>query len=472
MAKNSCAANNRHEIMKKQRKEIDMISELPDELLIRILSLLPDADATRSRILSNRWKHLWAFLPNLHFVMPPFIEQVNKFNDSVDQILALRIGFPIRKLFLQCSYDGDNYRFNNSFSIVSRYKVDCRVYNWFSIVSQCKVEEIEYRFLADDTYDVKFHWNLSITFNTLTKLTLKGVVLGAPIDEIPFPCLKTLILQCTEHYDTHWLMSLISRCPVLEELCLDWPRLTCKAGIVKLCSRSMRRLTIKRSKFKDQELVIDAPKLEYLHLFACFFRKYTLMSPTSVVEAYISYSQYHNVIKLLRCIPSTKILTLTRESLFTLGARRSKNMPMFPNLVELEIPWVLNLFLILLSNMPNLEYLTFSDGHLPFGMNWDPTMEEASACLRFKLKEIFVVSYVKREEFAILSYLLKHANNLEKLTIGKVDPERRGSWLNIHRASKSCRIEFVVIGCSLGAKPSRSFCFVPCICRTLSPSSI
>ncbi|XP_071740595.1 putative F-box/FBD/LRR-repeat protein At2g05300 [Rutidosis leptorrhynchoides] len=71
---------------------IDMISQLPDELLIRILSLLPAADVTRSRILSNRWKHLWAFLPNLHFVMPKFKEHANKFYDTVHQVLALRGG--------------------------------------------------------------------------------------------------------------------------------------------------------------------------------------------------------------------------------------------------------------------------------------------------------------------------------------------------------------------------------------------
>ncbi|XP_071740597.1 F-box/FBD/LRR-repeat protein At1g78750-like [Rutidosis leptorrhynchoides] len=398
MTKTSSAANSCHEIMKKQQKGIDMISQLPDELLIRILYLLPAADVTRSRILSNRWKHLWAFLPNLHFVMPPFKEQVNKFNDSVDQILALRSGLPFKSFFF------------NTLMVAMIIVLIIGLVLFLGI----KVS-------ADDTYDVKFNWDLSITFNTLTKLTLKGVVLVAPIDEIPFPCLKILNLQCTEHFDTRSLMNLISRCPVLEELCLDWPGLTDKSGVVKLCSRSMRRLTLMRSEFNDEELVIDAPKLEYFHFFACYFRKYTLMSPTSLVEAYISNKRNHNIIQLLSCVSFTKILTLTSQSLWDYGTTLGINLPMFPNLVELEIPWEL----------------------LPSITEWNLQMEQPPACLRFKLKEIFLVSYVKPEEIAIISYLMKHANNLEKLTIGNVDPDRREPWLNIHRATKSCRIEFV-----------------------------
>ncbi|XP_071740592.1 F-box protein At1g19070-like [Rutidosis leptorrhynchoides] len=145
-----------------------MISQLPDELLIQILSLLPDADATRSRILSCRWKHLWAFLPNLHIVMPQFKEEANKFNDSVDRILALRADLPIQKFFLQCSYYGSGaYRVNN----------------WLRIVNQCKVEELKFRF-----YDT-IYWDLFRT-DTLIKFTIEGSgVLVIPEVETLFPCL-------------------------------------------------------------------------------------------------------------------------------------------------------------------------------------------------------------------------------------------------------------------------------------------
>ncbi|XP_071737083.1 F-box protein At3g62430-like isoform X2 [Rutidosis leptorrhynchoides] len=216
---------------------------------------------------------------------------------------------------------------------------------------------------------------LMIGFVLFLRVKLKklstGVALVIPKVGIPFPCLKKLNLQFTQHHYKHSLTKLISRCPVLEELCLDRPGLTCKSRIIKLRSRSMRRLTIERCEFKDQKLVIDAPKLEYFHFFACYFRKYTLKSTTSLVEAYISKARYHSIVKLLRCVSFTKILTLTRESLMALGTMWGITLPMFPNLVKLEVPWLETLLLILLQNMPNLEYLTFSDEYLPFIMGYN-----------------------------------------------------------------------------------------------------
>ncbi|XP_071740591.1 putative F-box/FBD/LRR-repeat protein At1g16940 [Rutidosis leptorrhynchoides] len=398
MGKHSEAVNNSaHKTMEKQKKGIDIISQLPDELLIKILSLLPAADVTRSRILSNRWKHLWAFLPNLHIVIPHSKGRANKLNDSVDQILALRLTF--QKFLLQCSHGNDANH----------------VKNWLRIVTQCKVEEFEFR----------------------------SAVLLKPEVEILFPCLKKMNLQCMEFVDENLLMDLISRCPVLEELCLDKLRLTCKSHMVKISSLSMRRLTIKESDFKNQELVIDIPKLEYLHLKSCYFRSYTLVNPASLVEAKISDSSNY-LIQLLRFVSSTKIMTLTRKSLLALGGIQNINLPMFPNLVKLEIVGEWNPLLNLLNNMPNLECLSFPNGLLSYISEWNPPNEDqAPPCVRFKLKEIFIVPNLTLQERAVLSYLLKHANILEKLTVGEDYSFNHEQWFNMQCISKSCRIEFV-----------------------------
>ncbi|XP_071740596.1 F-box/LRR-repeat protein At5g35995-like [Rutidosis leptorrhynchoides] len=195
MAKHSSAANNCHVITKKQRIETDIISQLPDDLLIRILSLLPAADATRSLFLSNWWKHLYAFHPNLHLVMPEFEEQANKYIDSVEQTLALGGGTPIRKLFLQSDYPYYDYRVNI----------------WLR-----DAEELEFRFY---TFDDTFYQNMfRFCTYTLIKLTLEGSrVWLKPEIKITFPCLKEMNLQCIESFDTKSLMVLLSGCPVLED---------------------------------------------------------------------------------------------------------------------------------------------------------------------------------------------------------------------------------------------------------------
>jgi F-box domain len=45
----------------------DRISDLPNQLLTRILSLLPTEEAVRTCILSKRWINVWASVPILVF---------------------------------------------------------------------------------------------------------------------------------------------------------------------------------------------------------------------------------------------------------------------------------------------------------------------------------------------------------------------------------------------------------------------
>ncbi|XP_048500936.1 F-box/LRR-repeat protein 25 isoform X2 [Beta vulgaris subsp. vulgaris] len=51
----------------KKIRERDRISDLPDEILIHILTLLTLKEATVTGILSKRWRNLWTSCPNLDF---------------------------------------------------------------------------------------------------------------------------------------------------------------------------------------------------------------------------------------------------------------------------------------------------------------------------------------------------------------------------------------------------------------------
>ncbi|KAF8102653.1 hypothetical protein N665_0197s0017 [Sinapis alba] len=45
----------------------DIISHLPDDLLFRILSLVPISDAMHTSLLSKHWKSLWKMMPTLEY---------------------------------------------------------------------------------------------------------------------------------------------------------------------------------------------------------------------------------------------------------------------------------------------------------------------------------------------------------------------------------------------------------------------
>ncbi|KAK1378782.1 hypothetical protein POM88_025526 [Heracleum sosnowskyi] len=47
------------------KEHVDLISTLPDDLLCRIITLLPSKDGIRTSILSSRWKTLMDFVPIL-----------------------------------------------------------------------------------------------------------------------------------------------------------------------------------------------------------------------------------------------------------------------------------------------------------------------------------------------------------------------------------------------------------------------
>ncbi|KAJ8439355.1 hypothetical protein Cgig2_022492 [Carnegiea gigantea] len=47
-------------------KNKDLISSLPDDIVIHILSLLDQKEAVRASALSKRWRHMWALLPDFY----------------------------------------------------------------------------------------------------------------------------------------------------------------------------------------------------------------------------------------------------------------------------------------------------------------------------------------------------------------------------------------------------------------------
>ncbi|XP_076902598.1 F-box/LRR-repeat protein At4g14096-like [Bidens hawaiensis] len=386
----------------------DLISRLHDALLIQILSLIPLPDAQRTRILSKRWKNLWALLPILHLVMPFCwtAEEINRFHDLVDQALDLPGNIPIQRFYLYCSK-------NCSYD---------RVSGWLRKVVQCKVQELELRFPAD-RFAFRLCWDLFKTCTTLVKSDL--------------------------------------RCPVLEELFVERQLLNGlfdNMDTFEVISTSLKTLRISFALCVNENLrvAISAPNLEYLRVLDFMSSHYSLTKPSALTEAHINVEQAYPGPQIVRCLTSVKILTLNHRTLMSLSQFYGVYIPKFPKVVKFVIEikassgW--RVLLVLLNKMPNLEDITFSDGFYPgtharaLNESWNPPAE-VPACLRCKMKEIIIDNQetVSPEQFELIRYLLNSADKLESLTMNArtINTKMREQVLNLYRSSKSCRIQFV-----------------------------
>ncbi|XP_071719331.1 F-box/LRR-repeat protein At3g59190-like [Rutidosis leptorrhynchoides] len=427
----STDADNKIVIKQEEEKE-DFFNKLPDDLLTKIISCIPDArDAKRTSTSSSNIK-------------------VKKFHDSVDKALALRQGMPIQK-FVLCFMDEhcDYSRLNN----------------WLRTLVCCLVQQLELNLVTSSMHGVSARINILKNCNTLIELTLRGkFVLDMPESNgVLFPSLKKLNLHFIVYYSEP-LMKLISQCPVLEELFVEnriesyYERL----NTFKVFSTSLKRLRMSFINIflRNPNVVINAPNLEYIYFSDQNTTKYHIMNPLSLVEAHINVSSH--IFELFTSLSSIKKLILTHQTIreaFTtkhILIREIRVMPLFPNLVKILIgingPWEWDFLMVLLNHMPNLEHITFTHGLLcvdKIFRNYNPPVIKTPppSCLLSNMKEIIILKLkaVTCEEVAFIRYLLNTAKNLEifKMNAPKIGRKRRKEILSFSRGSKCCRVQFV-----------------------------
>ena len=220
--------------------EEDRISQLPDQILQQILSLLDTNQALQTTILSTRWKTLSHTLPDLRFHLSRFAPSNNpktaqplshRFSHFVTRLLSLRDGTaPIRNFHL--SFD-THLLIHADQSFIEKcilYAVNHRVES-LRLHARCR---------PDITLPAAF-----FASTTLRELELRqlGRVICSP-EKLSLPYLKTLFLDgCWfghgDYYD-----------PPLKEPFSGFPEL--------------EKLTLRRCVF--YELVVKAPKLRFLEI--------------------------------------------------------------------------------------------------------------------------------------------------------------------------------------------------------------
>ncbi|XP_071705209.1 F-box/LRR-repeat protein At3g26922-like [Rutidosis leptorrhynchoides] len=130
--------------------EVDRLSNLPDDIINKILSFNDTEHAIRTSILSSRWKNIWKSIPHLSFSydcltsLPKFYDYANlflssrnneielesvklSFNEEVSQdfvkkILNYAFSHNVQKMSIKCLYQIENIEFPLSFFVSQSVK--------------------------------------------------------------------------------------------------------------------------------------------------------------------------------------------------------------------------------------------------------------------------------------------------------------------------------------------------------------
>ncbi|KAK9689144.1 hypothetical protein RND81_09G038100 [Saponaria officinalis] len=389
----------------------DRISNLPNEVLGRILSLLPTKYAVATSILSSSWRNLYQLSSNLDFddslLLNPQMrssapDRHTRFSTFVDQVLV------------KCSR-----------SQISRFRLKSGKHVGYS------------------------HFTLWVLFaltcfSNMTELELtikwrRRYVLQFPNSTCENLVTLKLDSSCMLHgeYNFADIKGILKGCQLLEELVI----IGCDWNGSKLSFRNLllRKLTLDLGLGGILEQLNES--------------KITFNLPSGYNEDIFEDDQYlcDTMLSLIVGVKNCECLYLSGLCLRAL-TRGEFELPVFENLTRLKLhegfgaTWN-DVLLEFLDSSPRLEVLTLVQDD---GRNDDFILGNypVPSCVSSQLKVINLEYYTgSRMEIGMVKYFLKNANLLEQMVIhrSQSNTARETEKLNLMKASEACSISFKIL---------------------------
>ncbi|PWA38527.1 F-box domain, Leucine-rich repeat domain, L domain-like protein [Artemisia annua] len=309
----------------------DRLSNLPDDLIHKILSLVGIKLAVQTSALSPRWRYLWTSLPCLNFSSEDF-RTLTKFSRCVTKVLSCRnnqigissatLSFSFRKKASQESVKRIlNYTFSHN------------------------VKQLTVSFLPDKSA-IEFPLSL-FSSQSLEHLTIAGYRSASSViltSTWGLTSLTTLHIESvTFNYE---VTGIFSKCANLKKLVLKYCSMRGSNG-VDICHPGLSNLTLENGLFENVINVV-APQLK--NLTVRYWQGLHLISAPELVslrfkdlciikECYYKPNKpdTHTIFDLLQQLHSVKYLTLNMEIFQLLSPLISYQPSPFVNLKSLKV---------------------------------------------------------------------------------------------------------------------------------------
>ncbi|KAI9083159.1 hypothetical protein K1719_034892 [Acacia pycnantha] len=241
-------------------EDLDFISNLPNEILLTILSLLPVDEAVRTSILSKRWLSLWKNTPHLdldvmHIIKPLTKLQISASDDQLLDYINFRYDIIVFSILQKHQGGLKSCKFTH-------FPQSIEIHLEVLFETQETVEELSLESKRSNAENIQLFLgsNAYGIFSSLSSLEIVNYHLQSSIPFGGCMKLKTLKLMWVDVED-ETLLEILGRCYELESL-----------SLVR-CSR-LRNLKIFHMKLKFLELralcvyqiIVSAASLEVLDL--------------------------------------------------------------------------------------------------------------------------------------------------------------------------------------------------------------
>ncbi|XVF78341.1 hypothetical protein PTKIN_Ptkin14bG0124600 [Pterospermum kingtungense] len=334
----------------------DKISNLSDDLILKILYFLSSKQVVQTSVLSKRWVLLWTLVPtlNLQDSYRSIFDQQDrmKFVHFVDRVLFLKKSASVEKFSLNCQ---------------PIYGQSC-INKWICTAVEQGLREVDISVTEiSKEYLVKLPSGLFL-MKTLKILKLHGGIMVDVLVSVCLPSLKILHLLRVKYANAESISCFISGCPSLEKLHID----------VRISPDNMMNFNISvptlitlylslEYAFEEEphaeNFEINAPALKNLIYIiytssVSMHKQYFVENFPCIREANICVPEFYRT-EILKAVSGVGCLRLTWNQDFFDLVLEYNFCPLFANLTRLELRGVMNwrLLLLFLENSPKLETL-------------------------------------------------------------------------------------------------------------------